>query len=233
MVKSNHYKILEVSQKATQPEIKQAYRRLVKQFHPDSHCETANHDKIVMINAAYEVLGDPQRRRAYDQQLSVGDTYDFSTRRQQRTAEAQNRYQSRRKAEKAREVYLDQWYNQTYVPLIRLISQIIRPLNSQIEALSADPFDDELMETFQDYLENCRHYLNQAKYLFSAQPNPPKLAKVAANLYYCLNQVSDGIEELELFTLNYDDHHLHTGQELFRIAYRLRGEAQKYAKAYV
>ncbi|WP_013324159.1 J domain-containing protein [Gloeothece verrucosa] len=233
MVKSNHYKTLEVSQQATQGEIKQAYRRLAKQFHPDSRCETADHDKIVMINAAYEVLGDPQRRRAYDQQLSVGDTYDFSKRRQRRTADAQDIYQHHRQAEKNGEAYQDQWYQQTYSQVIRLINQIIKPLDSQIEALSADPFDDQLMEVFQSYLETCRHYLNQAKLLFSSRPNPPKLAKVAANLYYCLNQVNDGIEELELFTLNYDDHHLHTGKELFRIASRLRSEAQEYAKACV
>lgn len=233
MVKSNHYKTLEISQQATQLEIKQAYRRLVKQFHPDSQCETADHDKIVMINTAYEVLGDPQRRRAYDQQLIAGDIYDFSSRRQRRTADAQHRYQHRRKVEKDGEVYLEQWYKQIYVPLIRLISQIIKPLNTQIDALSADPFDDQLMEAFQGYLETCRHFLNQAKQIFSSRPNPPQLAKVAVNIYYCLNQVSDGIEELELFTLNYDDHHLHTGKELFRIAYGLRGEAQQYAKVCV
>lgn len=233
MVNSNYYKTLEVSQQATQPEIKQAYRRLAKQFHPDSQEETANHDKIVMINAAYEVLGDPQRRRAYDQQLSVGNSYESFNRRQQRTADAQSRYQHHRQAQKEGQAYQDQWYQQIYVPLIRLISQIIKPLNSQIDALSADPFDDELMEVFQEYLETCRHYLNQAKQIFYSRPNPSKLAKVAANLYYCLNQLSDGIEELELFTLNYDDHHLHTGKELFRIAYRLRGEAQEYAQACV
>lgn len=56
-------------------------------------------------------------------------------------------------------------------------------------------------------------------------PNPANLAGVAAHLYYCLNQVGDGLDELEFFTLNYDDHYLHTGQELFRIAEGLRWEA--------
>ena len=56
---------------------------------------------------------------------------------------------------------------------------------------------------------------------------------VAAHLYYCLNQVSDGIEDLELFTLNYDDYYLHTGQELFRIADKLRLEAQAAIKGII
>ena len=57
-------------------------------------------------------------------------------------------------------------------------------------------------------------------------PNPSNLAGVAAHLYYCLDRVADGIEELEFFTLNYDDRCLHAGQEMFRIAAGLRYEAQ-------
>ena len=66
----------------------------------------------------------------------------------------------------------------------------------------------------------------QAKRIFSTQPNPANLAKVAAALYYCLNQVEDGIDELDWFSCNYDDSHLHTGQELFRIVHCLLTEAK-------
>jgi len=82
------------------------------------------------------------------------------------------------------------------------------------------------MVNFQAYLEQCRHYLNQAQLTFRSQPNPPIVAGAAASLYYCLNQLGDGIEELNFFTLNYDDHYLHVGQELFRIATGLHYEAQ-------
>ncbi|MHC5614711.1 MAG: J domain-containing protein, partial [Nostoc sp.] len=44
---SNHYETLKVSPSASQTEIKQAYRRLVKLFHPDSHQETADHEQII------------------------------------------------------------------------------------------------------------------------------------------------------------------------------------------
>jgi molecular chaperone DnaJ len=226
MTDSNHYQTLNLSQDATQEQVKQAYRELVKQFHPDSQSETANHDMIVNINAAYEILGDPQRRRVYDQQLMIR-IGSFSSQRQQRTAYAQEDYKRRRQAEKDGELYLHQWYQKIYLPLHRLINKILNPLKAQIEYLADDPFDDRLMSVFAGYLQQCRHYLNQAKRLFSSQPNPPKLAKTATNIYHCLNQISDGIEELELFTLNYDDRHLHTGTELFRIAYRLFLDAQK------
>ncbi|MDJ0658288.1 MAG: DnaJ domain-containing protein [Crocosphaera sp.] len=230
MTSTNHYHILEVSQSATQAEIKQAYRRLAKRFHPDSRQETANHEQIIRINAAYEVLGDPQRRHSYDQQLIPNYP---SARRQQRTAQAQSYYYSRRAAEEASVGLIDQWLKTVYRPIERLIFHVLNRLNEQIDALAADPFDDQLMAVFQDYVRCSRHDLQQAKQIFSSQPNPPKLAKIAAIVYYCLNHVADGIEELEWFCCNYDDSHLHTGQELFRISHRLLKEAHNNAELMV
>jgi len=219
----NHYQTLEISHKSTPDEIKQAYRRLARQFHPDSQNDSASHDKIVAINAAYEILSDPRLRKDYDNQL-IGNSP-----RSQRTATAQANYHRYKEAVKEDEVLVKQWYNQTYSPINRLIGQIIRPLKRQIDHLSADPFDDQLMAVFQDYLETCRQNLDRAKTLFSQRPNPAKMAKVAASLYYCLNHLTDGLEELETFTLNYDDRSLHTGQEMFRMAQRLQVEAKQIA----
>ena len=58
----NYYQVLQVNSLATQQEIKQAYRRLAKRFHPDSLSHTADHNKIIEINGAYEVLSNPQAR---------------------------------------------------------------------------------------------------------------------------------------------------------------------------
>ncbi len=228
MPNSNPYHILEVNQQATQREIKQAYRRLVKRFHPDSQNETANHDKIVLINAAYEVLGDPQRRRRYDQQ---GYSAYPTLARQQRTADAQSYYQHRARAEQTAQIQLECWVKQVYTPVNRLVGRILSPLAAQIDRLAADPFDDDLIAGFQSYLADAQGWLAQAKQLFASLPNPPKLAKVAATLYYCLNQLEDGLDELEQFTFNYDDGHLHTGQELLSIARRLRSESRELATA--
>src|SRR5688572_24515833 len=96
MSESNHYNTLNISSKATSAEIKQAYRRLAKQFHPDSKSETADRDKIIEVNAAYEVLSDPTRRRSYDEQLrSLASPTQYRS-RQQRTADAQQNYQRHR-----------------------------------------------------------------------------------------------------------------------------------------
>jgi molecular chaperone DnaJ len=69
MAQETHYEILEVEATATQAEIKRAYRRLAKLFHPDSRTQAASHDQISRINTAYEVIGDPNRRILYDREL--------------------------------------------------------------------------------------------------------------------------------------------------------------------
>ncbi|BAU10225.1 heat shock protein DnaJ-like protein [Leptolyngbya sp. NIES-3755] len=223
-----HYQVLDLDPTASQAEIKQAYRRLAKQFHPDSNRATASHDKISRINAAYEVLGDPQSRRSYDQRLKYSDQASGSSeaRSQKERAEAaQATYRKQREAEQNADRQLKLWLK-LFTSVNRSLNQIIRPLRSQINELAADPFDDELMENFQAYLTDCEELLAKAQQSFRSTPNPPSAAGAAANLYYCLNQLSDGIDELNYFTNNYDDHHLRNGRELFRIADGLRKEAQ-------
>ena len=70
MASKNYYEILGVGRKATDEEIKSAYRKLVKQYHPDLHPNDANAAaKFKEVNEAHEVLSDPQKRAAYDYEL--------------------------------------------------------------------------------------------------------------------------------------------------------------------
>ncbi len=64
------YETLKVSENATESEIKKAYRKLARQYHPDVCKEPSCEEKFKEINAAYEVLSDPQKKAQYDQ---VGD----------------------------------------------------------------------------------------------------------------------------------------------------------------
>lgn len=224
MASTNHYKTLELHESASQADIKRAYHRLAKQHHPDSRMDgDGNHERITQINAAYEILGDPAARKRYDAQRDGGRT--------RRVSDINAQYQQRRKANKKADDDLASWIRSVYNPIDRLIGKIISPLKAEVRNLSADPFDDELMEVFQEYLEGCRESLEKAKQKFKSMPNPSQTAQVAANLYYCLNQLEDGIEEIERFTYTYDDSYLHTGQELFRISKQLRREAKADMKA--
>jgi molecular chaperone DnaJ len=219
-----HYQILQIDSQATVEEIKQSYRRLAKEFHPDLNQSEDNHDRIVKINAAYEVLSDPLRRREYDWQLQPDRA--IPPQQQQRSPV------HRRPRTVGREIDADLvlWLNQVYTPVNRMITWIIKPLKSQINDLSADPFDDDLMANFEAYLTDCQRHLDKLDQIFHSLPNPAPVAAIAANLYYCIDRLADGIKELNFYVMNYDDRYLHTGQELFKIAADLQQEAKKKVK---
>ena len=61
------YETLEVSENASADEIKKAYRKLARKYHPDVNKDPKAEEKFKEINAAYEVLSDPQKKQQYDQ----------------------------------------------------------------------------------------------------------------------------------------------------------------------
>lgn len=69
----DYYSALEVSPSASQKDITTAYRRLARQFHPDANPgDTAAEDRFKEVSSAYDVVGDPERRKEYDQVRSAG-----------------------------------------------------------------------------------------------------------------------------------------------------------------
>ncbi len=67
MSKRDYYEVLGISKNASEDEIKKAYRRLAKKYHPDVSSETNAEAKFKEVQEAYDILGDKTKRAQYDQ----------------------------------------------------------------------------------------------------------------------------------------------------------------------
>ena len=209
------YAVLEVLPSATAAEIKAAYRRLVKQHHPDAG---GDDQRMLALNAAWEVLSDVERRRAHDRtRLQSGRS--TTARDLRRAAVEHNR------AVEADDA-LVRWLRQVYAPIDRLLGEVINPFPNQFKALSADPYDDELMESFCSYLESSGRRIERIKELFQSLPTPPSAGGFGLSVYHCFSEVEDALAELERYTMGYVDNYLHDGREMLREAKQRRKRLQ-------
>jgi molecular chaperone DnaJ len=208
------YAVLGVSPAATAAEIKAAYRTLVKRHHPDAGGDDT---RIVALNAAWEVLRDGERRRRYDA--------EHQGRRGGATgAEARHARGGRHQGSANRhgDSVLLEWLRQIYAPIDRSLGQVINPFAAQLRALAADPYDDQLMDTFCGFLRDSQARMARAEQLYRSKACPAAAKGFSLSLYHCLSQVQDALAELERYTLGYVDDYLRDGREMLREAKKRR-----------
>lgn len=93
------YRMLGVQRTANQTEIKSAYRRLARKYHPDVNPDPASARRFARITDAYHILIDPQRRKLYDSEGIVVDRSEIV--RAQQAARAARRARAQAQADRA------------------------------------------------------------------------------------------------------------------------------------
>jgi len=217
------YRVLGVAVTASAEELKAAYRALVKQHHPDAG---GDDHRILELNAAWEVLGDAQRRAEHDRLHHAARVE--ATRSTTVRAAAAGRAARTVTADAVRgDAQLQAWLQQVYGPIDRLLAQVINPFPAQLRALSADPYDDQLMEAFCAFLEQSQTKLQKVDLLYRSLAAPDTAKGFSLSLYHCLSQVQDALTELERYTMGYVDGYLRDGREMLREAKQRRSRLQE------
>ena len=210
----NYYKELGLKQNATRNEIKSAYRLLAKKYHPDTG---GDNEKFLSLQLAWETLNDPHKKAIHDKSLINNESYIVSKNKNWSSELKNKKNNSTNKDQDIKD-----WIKKIYNPINRFISQVIKPLNDEIKKLSADPYDDELMEAFSSYLHESRKKIEKASSLFKSQAVPSSISSIGLDLYHCFSQVQDALDELDRYTQGYVDDYLFDGKQMMKEAKRIQ-----------
>ena len=210
------YQILKVHPSAKLEEIKKAYRKLVKIHHPDKGGDSAI---MLEVNSAWEIL----KKKHKDLNLNkVNNSKLYNQNEYKREANSHSKTED-----------LKKWFQNIYLPIDKLLGQIINPLGSKIRDLSADPYDQILMDSFCLYLEESKNKITKVKKIYTSFGSPSIIRDFSLDLYHCLSHVEDGINELERYTMGYVDNYLHDGKAMIAIAKKKRKFLQSNKKEWL
>ena len=213
---NNLYKELGLKENATQSEIKSSYRRLVKKHHPDAGGEK---DRFLAIQDAWETLNDPFKKEQYDKNLfSLQQSSNF------RDQNWEDNVNTKKYSSKVKDNEVKNWIKNIYNPINRFISQIIKPLSQEIKELSADPYDEELMDNFCKYIALSQKKIEKVDKLYKSISVPRSISSLGLDLYHCFSQVKDALSELDKYTQGYVDDYLFDGKEMMKEAKRIQSK---------
>ncbi len=210
------YQILKVHPSSKLEEIKKAYRKLVKIHHPDKGGDSA---VMLEINSAWEIL----KKKHTD--LNFNTVNNSKVYNQNEYKRESNNYSNSEDIKK--------WFQNIYLPIDKLLGQIMNPLSSKIRDLSADPYDQILMDSFCLYLEESKKKITKIKKIYTSFASPAIIRDFSLDLYHCLSHVEDGVNELERYTMGYVDNYLHDGKAMIAIAKKERKFLQSNKKEWL
>ena len=215
-MRKDPYKILKVHPSTKLEDIKKAYRELVKIYHPDKGGDAK---VIIEINEAWEILKNKHKdlnsNTFNNSQFYKKNEYKKETNNYTKSQDIKN------------------WFQNIYLPIDKLLGQIINPLSSKIKELSADPYDQLLMDSFCLYLEQSKNKITKVKVIYTSFASPTIIRDFSLDLYYCLSQVEDGLNELERYTMGYVDNYLHDGKSMIAEAKKKRKFLQNNKKEWL
>ena len=78
------------------------------------------------------------------------------------------------------------------------------------------------MDSFCIYLDKSKTKIKKVKVIYTSIPSPSIIKSFSLDLYHCLSQVEDGLNELERYTMGYVDNYLHDGKSMIAEARKKR-----------
>ena len=213
-MRKNLYEELGLKKNATKSEIKSSYRSLVKKHHPDAG---GKKERFLAIQNAWETLNDPIKKEKYDRKI-FSSSASFDT----LNGNWENQINSNKYNSSIRDKEVETWIKEIYNPINRLISQIIKPLNNEIKELSADPYDDQLMENFCNYINFSQKKIQKVYDIYNKLLVPNSISSLGLDLYHCFSQVKDALSEFDRYTQGYVDNYLFDGKEMIKEAKRIQ-----------
>ena len=214
MQKNNIYSIFGVSQNANKTELKAAYRRLVKKHHPDTG---GDKNKFLEIQLAWETLNDPIKKQNYDRTISYPKEYSNIE-----NSNWSSGLKSKKDSSNSKDNEIKNWIKNIYFPINKSINEIIKPLNNEIKKLSADPYDEILMDEFCKYISESQKKMEKVSLRYKSNAVPETITSLGLDLYHCYSQVQDALDELDRYTQGYVDDYLFDGKEMMQEAKRIQ-----------
>ena len=215
-MEKNFYEELGLEKNATKSEIKSSYRSLVKKHHPDAGGEK---ERFLAIQNAWENLNDPIKKAEYDRKILPSEgSFDSLNKNWE------EKFNSKKYNSSIKDKEVETWIKEIYVPINRLIGQIIKPLNNEIKALSADTYDDQLMENFCIYIRLSQKKIEKVDKIYNKKLVPKSISALGLDLYHCFSQVKDALLEFDRYTQGYVDDYLFDGKEMIKEAKRIQSK---------